>query len=408
MRIDMMVTAVLLLCAAAPAAAEDTPQSALDDAKILARKGDRMKAAERYGDAVALAQAAGDMQAEEAVADSMQKFFDDAARDAMTDTGAAATHDTPLVGALLAAAMRKLDPNRCGAFVSAPVLARNVLELATETGDFASVADAANVAASGARTTSGRAAAVVAKYAVGLQAVTEKKLDLAAPSLDAASAEAASCRWLDLCAHAGTEAAVSWLGASSPEKAAASMSAVAAAFIGNASWAKANEWGRYAHKRLAGAPESVGKPLEDLLAKGKGGGSVSAGGGRGGRGGAAGAAGTGPPMSDVARLLAKLAPGKPFVSVTCGARGLDIHWATAPDERTVKKFEEKVGVADEGGVTLCLNERSVALRMVDLEGRNGQPGESAGGRAPVVRAFYLLAEGETWAVSKDGIVTITR
>ncbi len=44
--------------------------------------------------------------------------------------------------------------------------------------------------------------------------------------------------------------------------------------------------------------------------------------------------------------------------------------------------------------------------MVDLEGLRGQPGE-ASHPSPVV-PFYYLAVGETWSVSKDGTVSISR
>ena len=49
-------------------------------------------------------------------------------------------------------------------------------------------------------------------------------------------------------------------------------------------------------------------------------------------------------------------------------------------------------------------ERAVALRMVDLGGLEGQPGERL--RPSRVRAFHLLADGETYGVAKSGTVTI--
>jgi hypothetical protein len=162
------------------------------------------------------------------------------------------------------------------------------------------------------------------------------------------------------------------------------------------------DWKTFADRRLADAPAAVRKPLDDL-AEGLGGGSVSAAGGAGGRGAPAGTE----PTSDIAKYLGTIGGGKPFVSVACSAKGLEPRWTTSKT-RSPREFDDGIRVANEGGVTLLLHERSVALRMVDLKGTRGQPGEAQGGAPTAVRAFYLLADGEIWNVSKDGVVTITR
>jgi hypothetical protein len=79
---------------------------------------------------------------------------------------------------------------------------------------------------------------------------------------------------------------------------------------------------------------------------------------------------------------------------------------TDADVRQAQQFAEGEKHANRGGVTLAFSGRGVALRMLDLVGNRGQPGESS--EAGSVRAYYLLAEGETWSVSKEGIVTISR
>jgi hypothetical protein len=403
MRFRTTLCAVATFVLAASAAAKDTPQSVLDDAKALAKRGDALKTAERFGDAIALAQAAGDLAAEEAAADETAKFVDDAYRESLRNQAkGGGTNDAPTQSALLAAILRKLDPVRCGAFVSAPVLARGVLQLATETGDFASVADAAKVAAShGSRATSGRAAAVVAKYADGMRAVADGKYDVAALLLDAACADAGKSGWIDLAAHAGTEAAASWFRAGAADKAAASATSVAALFDGKSHLSVVIRWSKFAHARLAGAPPAVVKPVDDAVARYGGAGAPGAPGGRGGKGASAGAT----PISDVGKLLPRLAKGKPFVSVARVAKGMEVRWTTTA-EKPVKEFADGVEIVDEGGVTVALCDRSVALMMIDLEGTRGQPGGR--GEPQAVRAFYLLAEGETWNVSKEGVVTITR
>jgi len=62
--------------------------------------------------------------------------------------------------------------------------------------------------------------------------------------------------------------------------------------------------------------------------------------------------------------------------------------------------------ASEGGVKLGFFGRSVALTSVELADEAGVA-ISTGSPSPV-RAYYLLAEGETWGVSKDGVVTGSR
>ena len=423
MRSHSVLAVLCVGLAAATAAAKDTPFSvALDDAKILARKGENLKAAERYGEAVALAQAASDLAAEETAADSLSDWFDGlrpdpaqpvpdpaAPKGTTADTGSPGPTG-PTRAALLAAVMTKLDANRCGAFVSAPVLARNVLRLETETGDFSSVADAASVAAAHAvKPSSGRAAAIVGKYAAGLRAVAEGKFDTAAALLDEAAADAGKLNFLDLEAHAATEAACAWIRAGKPDSAAASMAASVVAFGQAPDRWKVDCWQHYADVRLAAAPDVVKKPLADFAAQFEGGRSASGAGGAGGAGGGSANGGSrAKPRSAVAKILDTLGAGKAFVSVLCKHDGMEMQWTTSA-KHPLTPFDHGTRVANDGGVTLFVHDRSVALRMVDLRGLTGQPGDSGGGAEPTaVRAFYLLAEGETWSVSKEGVVSISK
>ena len=75
----------------------------------------------------------------------------------------------------------------------------------------------------------------------------------------------------------------------------------------------------------------------------------------------------------------------------------------AKDER---KVDTGVKHWDGGGITLSFCGTGVALTMVDLTGRNGQPGESS--QQQPWQLFYLLAPGETWGVTKKGIVSVSR
>ena len=405
----LAVATASVLFVVATTFAKDPAPSALDDARALAARGDAPGAATRFGDALAAAHAAGDMQAEQEAADALQEFLDqrrieNITRRARASTpGEGAESDAAAYAWLLDAVMKKLDAKRCGAFVSAPVLARNMLLLATESGDLSLAADAAKVLAVHAgKPASGHAAGVVAKYAEGMKAAANSKPDQAAPLLDRAATEAQAAGWTDLALHATTEAAAAWHRAGDDVKAAASVAAGATTLGATPNPNRVNMWNAYAMKRLADAPDTVRKPLADLVAQAKGPNSVSAAGGRPG----AGAPGGAEPVSDIGKLLPKLGKGKPVVSVKRVADGMQVRWITAMDDKDVRRFEDSVRIADAGGVTVALFDRSAALMMVDLKGTRGQPGE--GSDPGIARAFYLLAEGETWSVTKDGVVTITR
>jgi hypothetical protein len=399
----MCLVAAVVLLAGTTTFGKDPGAAALEEAKALAAKGDALGAAGRFGDVVAAAQAAGDLQAEQAAAEAFESWFDKLPADAAGDT-----KDRPTRAAVLTATLRKLDASRCGAFVSAPVLARNVLRRATETGDFAAVPDAAKVAAAHAsKATSGRAAAVVAKYAEGMRAVAEGRFADATAPLDAAAAEAVKAGWIDLAAHACTELAATWLHEKAPDKAAAAVAATVSACETSCGPMFVGEWQTMLAKRAPDGPEGLRKPLDDLMAR-----ITAAGAGRGSGGsGASGApgapGGSGPRVSPIGKLLAKLPKGKAFVSTTRSAKGFELRWTTAPDAKPVSAFDESgVTFLGEGGVWLAFLGRGVALMVVDPVGNRGGFGGTF--RLSDARAYYLLAEGETWNVSKDGVVTITR
>jgi hypothetical protein len=394
MRQAKRLAVLALLAAAAGASAKDG--AALKDADELAKKKEWVKAAERFGDAVASAQRAGDLQAESDAADALDSFFDGLPEDPAPD---AKPPRAPTRSAVLAATMRKLDASRCGAYVSAPVLARNVLQLATECGDFAAVADAAKVAvAAMAKPTSGAAAPVVAKYAEGLTAVAEGRFADAAVTLQSVAADAGKAKWFELEMHASTELAAAWLHQNAPDKAAAAIAATAAQIDDTCGTELPGEWQTMTKLRCVGAPAALAKPIDDLVARAnkstKGGGSASAGGSSGGQ------------VSPIGKLLPTWPNAKPFVSAARKPKGFEISWATKPKDKPLVAFPGKMSQASEGGVKLGFFGRSVALTSVELADEAGVA-ISAGSPSPV-RAFYLLAEGETWGVSKDGVVTISR
>jgi len=397
MKVRTTFGAFAMLLAATTASAKESSDAALRDALAIAKAGagERLHAAQRFGDAVALAQSAGDLAAEDAAASALEKFYDDCTVDAVRNPDAEGkTGGPPSRAALLVAVMQKLDGSRCGAFVSAPALARNVLRLATQTGASECVAEAGKVLALHARKpTSGRAAAVAAKYADGFRA--DHAADAAA-AFDAAAADAANCGWTDLAMHAATEAAAKWAGNGNADKAAASLAAVAPAFGDAPDPLLVAQWGTMLDRRLKDAPPAARKPFDDLKARMPKGSSASGAGGAGGKGGA----------TDIGKTLPTMPRGKPFVSATRRSTEFELKFATKPAGKFAADFSESRHFEDEGGVFVGFSGKSVGLWGVDFAGGRGGPG---GGSAPSpVRAYYLLAEGETWSVSKEGLVTITR
>ncbi len=396
----VLIVAMVLLAAVA-ADAKESPESVLDDAKVLARKGDKGGAAARYGDAIAAAQAAGDLQAEAAAAESMSDYFDDLERTALAGV-ASTTSDAPSIAQLLAAAMVRLDPTRNGAYVSAPALALSVLQRATAEGEFGSVPDAAKVAiAHAAKAGSGRAADVVAKYAEGMSAVASGHFDEATVPLRAALTESVESGWTHLSTHIATELAATWMRLGQPVEATSAITTAIAVLEHATRPIAAIAWSTMVDHRLPDAPEAVRKPVSDLVARLSQGGVSSS--GVGGRGGA-GLPAVAEPISEVGKLLRKLGKVKPFVSVTRTPKRFEVQFATQRDEKVPVEFPEMVAYADAGGVWLAFHHQSVALHMVDLVGNRGGPGTRTWPN--VTRAFILLAEGETWSVSKEGIVTV--
>jgi hypothetical protein len=396
--------------------AGDTPQSVLDDAKILARSGATADAADRFGAAAVLAQKAADLVAENTISDAFVSFVDrESMAAAFPNDDAARVRPNLLRASLLATAMDHLDPARCGAFVSAPVLSRYVLQLATETGDFTWVPDAAKVAAiHGAKRGSGRGAATTAKYAAGLTCVAQKRWADAMDPLLAAFNESAESGWFDLAMHAGTELALAWWAAGDEAEAKRTLRAVGTMLEAPRPQYFFHLWIDCVKTRLPDSQHPLRKFLDGLksLAKaygdhesgyaGQGDGLIGEGsrGGHGGKGGV-------DPVSEIGALLPVMAPSGPIVTVTRTADGFEIRWSTSAGRAPVRKIDERLVSATEGGVTLTFQSASVTLRIFDPTGLRGYPTLSGTPLEPdPAQAFYLLALDEVWTVAKDGHVTI--
>jgi len=403
----MGLAAAVVLLAGTGTFGKEPGGAALEEAKALAAKGDALGAAGRFGDAVAAAHAAGDLQAEQAAANALAEWFGalrtnqskSAAKRA--DTVGDAALAPPSRATLLAGVLSRLDPDRCGAFVAAPVLARNVFVLSTMDGDLSGVAVAMEVAQVHAtRASSGRSAAVVARYGAGLTELVAGRFEAAAGTLDRAAAEAAEARWVDIAAFAGTEAAVAWTRAGKHDHAAASLSVAVDAVRYRGSGRFAADWRELMSKRLADAPASVREPadgLPDWIRK------QTTQPGLGGRG----QQGWSTPETPVVTWLRSHDDAATFVGAKRHGRRFVVSFQAPVETRDVVELDTGVGYESCGGVTLGFCRGSVGLADIQFPGP-AKGGSGGRGSPSPIRAYYLLAEGETWNVAKDGVVTITR
>ncbi|MHC4934210.1 MAG: hypothetical protein ACYTGV_18725, partial [Planctomycetota bacterium] len=116
-----------------------------------------------------------------------------------------------------------------------------------------------------------------------------------------------------------------------------------------------------------------------------------------GRAGSAGLSGVGDALESYPRK-------KALVTVRRTKKGFQIREGFGPKFRKTQAYGPGVRHYGHEGVTYSFWGHAVALTTVDPTGRSGQPGGSSH-RGPL-RAFYHLGEGETWGVTRQGIVTV--
>lgn len=390
---------------AAPAApAKDMVQDLLAKAKEKARAAEVMEAAGLYGDALALAQKQADLLVEQEVFDAFTEFLQKVPRPPR-EGGREVASTTGTPRDVLAAVLSRLDAKRCGAFVSAPCLAGDLLLEAIGKGDGKFVKEAAAALAPHAKGKSGLGLATLAKFGATLQ---ETPSGAAPPAgggpLELIFATASQEGWIDVAMAAGVELAARDL--ARPDGAAAAKASVErlAALVTAKTEARLVVWIREAaDARLKGASEEVLKPLADAIA-GIGGQSVSAAGGAGGAGGKGGEAGK--PISPLGEVLRKGGRGGPIGTATRTKEGFEFRVAWDPKFKGVHQHQDGVKHLDDGGLTVAFLDWSVAARMADPVGTRGQPGESS--HPEPGRAFYRIARGETWTLRADGVVAVGR
>lgn len=365
-------------------AGAQTIEAELAEAAALAASGKNVEAAKAFGKAAALAHKANDVFAEQLVA----------AKLSATVLGGPPSSHADVIAAVLGA----LDPKRAGAFVSARALAADLLFEATREGQTGHVAEAAKaLAPATAAPKSGKAVKTLAAYAKGLQSVAAGKGAASIEPLTEALTVAAAEDWIDVAFHAGTELAAQAVAAGRPEAAAAALTIVGKLFTPTVDRDHVQNWRKLVKNRLAGAPPEVMAPYDEAMKPFGGGSSSSAAGGQGGRGQQPGG------KSKLGRAWDDLSPTAAIANAKRVDDGFELTFAY--EGKMKQPLGPGVTIGNQGGVMLAFHGRGVALAVLDLIGTAGQPGGTS--YLPAGLPLYRLAKGETWSVSRQGIVTIS-
>jgi hypothetical protein len=369
----------LLMLLQAPA---QTVEAELAEAAAHAAASKVVEAGKAFGRAAAVAQKANDVLTEQLVA----------AKLSATLLGGKGDH-----GDVLAAVLGPLDPKRAGAFVSARAIAAELLFLATREGNTDHVTEAATVlAAATASPKSGKAVKALAAYAKGLQVVAAGKAAGAVDPLTETLTVAAAEGWIDVAFHAGTELAAQAVAAGRPEAATAAFAIVGRLFHPGVDPDHVQNWRKVVKSRLRGAAPEVLAPFEEAMKPFGGGTNVASAGGKGGQGQKPGG------KSKLGRAWDNLSPTAALANAKRTDDGFELTFAF--EAKVTQPLAPGVKNIQEGGVTLQFHGRGVALSNLDLIGTAGAPGDTS--YLPAGMPLYRLAKGETWSVSRHGIVSI--
>jgi hypothetical protein len=387
-----IAAALILLAATAALSARSDPEKECRKAAALVEEGKFEEGGKLFAEILAPLQKKGDLLGEQQAAAALFAAFDNADK-----AGRADGHEAPLLLALLA----ELDPKRNGAFVSAPALAGRLLLLSTESGDRTHVETAEKVLKTFARQKkSGTGAAALAAYGDGLVSLAKGEKEAAAAALNEAFSVMVEHGWWDLAVHAGVELAAAELSLEKPRAATDALKRIDGLFPEKGDVTFANMLSALVKVHLAGAPAEVLAPATRAIGRHGGVGRAGASGGRGGAGGQAG----GGDISEVGKAFPRLPKKQPFVIARRKGHEFEIRHVFDRDFEDTMPWCTMVKHQDSGGITLSFWCGAVALAQVDLEGLQGQPGERT--VASPLTAFTYLADGETWGVSKTGVVTV--
>jgi tetratricopeptide (TPR) repeat protein len=393
------VTMSLLL---SPAFAGESADDILAKAEAKAKADSLADAAEFYALAMKAAQKKKDLPAQERVQNSLRKAERDAQRKQRTPNARGSVTAAALHGLLAG-----LDPKRNSAFLSRGPVSYACILAATTSGDRTNLELACTAAIAHARIAkSGAYAQAMASYAQGLLHAEKQEHAKACPALQTALDRMGKEQWAWTGVIVATEAAAVYLAAGDPDKATAALETGAVLMKANGDRAVAQVWRTAVTERLAGAPANVLTPYDKAVTPLMGAGGFSGKGGAGGAGGKGGRGGSGAKsQSKVGAAWKKLSKKKPFITVKRTASGYEIKQGFDRGFKATQPYAKGVKHHADGGVTLSFWHGGVRLHMVDMEGRNGQPGE--GSQPGSFTLFFPLAIGETWGVNKAGEVTFS-
>ncbi|MBI3846401.1 MAG: hypothetical protein HY292_17370 [Planctomycetes bacterium] len=369
-------------------------------AELLARAKKQtatVELSDTFSRAIALAHKANDVLVEQQVSDAFAEFL----RKIPGDTpGGPGPVDRVLASSrrdAYAGILRKLESKRGDAFVSAHMLGTQLLFAATNNNDDDHVPEAVEAVAAYARAQkANQCASAIALYARGGVARTHKKNDEAIAPLDQALKTCVAEGWSELAAYVGTELAADALDRKQTPKAREAMEAVASTFTKDTSPRAAQVWQRLVGTRLEGAPAEVLEPHANAMKAFESG---------GGEAGAPGGAGGAPGPTKLGKAWKDFSATAAIVTVQRTKEGFEIREGFDREFKATRAIAAQMPPFADGGVTLAFDGPSAALLSIDLESGPGAPGETPW--PTMANAYYRLAVGETYAVSKQGVVTIS-
>ncbi len=395
----MLRIAILLALFAAAASAQGWADRYIKEAEEKARADDFLGAAAIYAKSFERAQDNDDLETEARLGRSLRASFARLwKREAPPDgAGRGGLRET------LFTLMKPLDAERGGAWLSAHLLAGQLLMRATWAGDFRYVAEAAKVleARAGAKNP-GLGAGTMLSYARGMLALEAKRDAEAGDSLSLAVETMVREGWSDLACFAGTELAALHVRTGKEGAASEVMARIASLCPAEGDPQLTEIWERVVKARLGGAPAAVRRPCEAALEAQRKAGSTGVPPGEEGEGATGGATAT----SLLGRRLPGLSKRKPIMQAVRSPAGFGLK--TEFDDRF--KFTQPYlpGVRHRGnqGISLSFFGAAVALAKFDLTGKEDDP-RSYPLPSPF-EAFYHLANGEEWRITKGGAVTVER
>jgi len=299
----------------------------------------------------------------------------------------------------MASTMEALDAKRSGAFVSAHLLAAQILLANTRSGRHAYTEVAARVTAAHAkRPRTGKCARVMMQYGQAMAMIAKGERKAAVAPLEQALDVFCKESWLDLATHAATELCALHVAPNDAPAARAALARVTKRVTPETDPYVIQDWRGMVRTRLGDAPGPVladyHRAMESF--------SRTKMRGRGGAGGVGGL-----PEGDsteVGRALRRMKGTRVVLTVRRTDAGFSIRKGYDRSFEEVHPFENGVTHFCSGGIVLSFHGYAVALRRVDLITGPGGPGGTM--QPDPVRAYYHLGRGETYTLTASGRVTI--